>query len=1642
MERRTLRNTNAFAKRKIKRMLATLMAIVLVATAIDYSGVQYVSAADESKANVIKAFTAISVGAANQQLFTGAVESDIYLPNSLIVSSEVYMVDATQTVTGSAISVDPTYNLTGVTWEIDAAQSSSNVFASSVGNTYTYVPVLPATDSEGNIIMLADGVSLPQIRVEIGDFFIGGVNVVSDDWYAVTDTSGKVTTEGATSDNFNIHVVKGDVSGTTTAAVTLKNATITNSSNMHGIKVKGYDLNIVLEGTANQIGVGTANEYGYAIYSSTENKVTITGEGDLTLKGYYGINVNGLADVSIHTTGNLNLASQWQMVQTSGKLTVSAKSIEAAGYYFMVNDISLTATDGDIHATGSGSYGIQASGDVTVSAPNGAISISGVEYAIKATDYSVNVAAKNNVTLTGTVSSKEVSINSQTGNLTINGYYKAIEGARNSVTLSAPSGDVLLNASRDSIIAGSNNFTLAITAAGKLEGKGPYGIEGYGTATIKADKVSVANTTVGYGFNGGALTITSPSGGNCAEVSISGGQGNRDAINAWRDVNIKADKVVIIAASNATHAINASSINGDVTVTIGDKGLIVGPINIKGTNAISEGMVHADKNGINASYGLNLNTNTPTQSTYYKAGEGYAIFEPASGETPATLTLHNATIHNGTAPSNNTIGMINEGIAVPNGNLILKVEGTNKITSSYGDGIGYRGSHVTLAGSGELTVDGNAGDIKLDDGSFSFADGADVTLNSVVSVRNDNTSQNTETVYGNMTVNTYFRNLYYDAIIAKGATVTVPEGQILWMDETDSITINGQIVNHGTIILPYDYTVEQIQALNLTGTILMRDSAENKSRIYMNGNIYGYGGMVDYNFSISSPPTEVTYYETINGYFFFTPASDDTQAKLTLHNVDLFGDFTLPDVPLTLYLEGVNTIEAIKASASIIVEGSGKLDVNDFKSSNASATLTVKSGATLNTKHNATESDITTNTIYGNYTLSEDSRFYVGSSQKLVLLPGAVFTLRDKGNLEFHSGTTLDDMTIGAGASIVNKTHITLPQGTTPEQIKALPLFGSGVVRVTTAYDNHGYPETWDTYTNEGLPITVVEGGTLMLTQTEVLESDNKGYTWNKTGEGNDEVWTLALKNTCIDGSLYLPNKAVVINSTTDSIINGNIGTNSGYALDITFTGTAPLTIGGWINGGIDGDLVTVQGGAKVTVDGAIFLGGSGGANGTLNVTGTGTTLNASSSMGYAVMCDNVNVQNGASMSVKAEGNDSIGVEALTGVSITGGSTLKAGCDYGVYITGGQKNGIDIVGKLTMDDSSKLITNGSVAPFCIVDRTSAKSKSDVLQLAGIPSGTQIASVQGTDASYGYTYWSLTPVDKSLSVTNENSSPVTLAGAVTGQLSFGKATTPGDNSGGISGGYIGTASYTLSFETNSGTKISNIYKENGTNIDLVNYKPTREGYEFDGWYSDKELTKKIISVKLTQNTTIYAKWTDKGTKIKNPFKDVSKSAYYYDAVLWATQKDITKGTSKTAFSPDKVCTRAQMVTFMWKAMGSPEPTKTNCPFIDVSKDTYYYKAVLWAVDNGITSGTTPTTFSPNKKLTRGQSVTFLWRMAGKPSVTSANPFTDVSKDSYYYEAILWADKKSITHGTSAKTFSPSRYCTRAQIVTFLYRYMGN
>ena len=218
-----------------------------------------------------------------------------------------------------------------------------------------------------------------------------------------------------------------------------------------------------------------------------------------------------------------------------------------------------------------------------------------------------------------------------------------------------------------------------------------------------------------------------------------------------------------------------------------------------------------------------------------------------------------------------------------------------------------------------------------------------------------------------------------------------------------------------------------------------------------------------------------------------------------------------------------------------------------------------------------------------------------------------------------------------------------------------------------------------------------------------------------------------------------------------------------------------------------------------------------------------------------------------------------------------------------------------------------------------------------------------------------------------------------------------------------------------------------------NIDRLHDTTVVLTFEFPTLEEEKEVT--------TENPTETEKTNgaEQTEGKENPFVDVKSSEYYYEPVLWAVEQGITGGTSATTFSPNNPCTRAQVVTFLHRMVASPEPAAITNPFTDVKTGVYYYKPVMWAVGSNITGGTSATTFSPDATCTRGQVVTFLWRCAGQPEPKSDKcDFTDISSDSYYYKAVLWAVEEGITGGTSKTTFSPNNPCTRAQVVTFMYR----
>lgn len=276
---------------------------------------------------------------------------------------------------------------------------------------------------------------------------------------------------------------------------------------------------------------------------------------------------------------------------------------------------------------------------------------------------------------------------------------------------------------------------------------------------------------------------------------------------------------------------------------------------------------------------------------------------------------------------------------------------------------------------------------------------------------------------------------------------------------------------------------------------------------------------------------------------------------------------------------------------------------------------------------------------------------------------------------------------------------------------------------------------------------------------------------------------------------------------------------------------------------------------------------------------------------------------------------------------------------------------------------------------------------------------------------------------------------------------GGSSSGGGSSGGGGGAGVTTYAITVQNSKNGGVTASHKSAAKDTAVTLT-VTPDK-GYVLD---TLTVLDSKNKAVKLTEKNgkytftmpagkvTVSAAFKAAAPASENPFTDVPSGAYYEDAVIWAVKKDITSGTSATTFDPDGSCTRAQAVTFLWRAAGSPEPKSAAMPFTDVPAGSYFEKAVLWTVENGITKGTSDTTFSPDASCTRAQIVTFLWRAGGSPAVSGNSAFSDVASDAYYAAAVAWAEKNGVTGGIGGGLFGSDNTCTRAQIVTFLHRAM--
>ena len=346
-------------------------------------------------------------------------------------------------------------------------------------------------------------------------------------------------------------------------------------------------------------------------------------------------------------------------------------------------------------------------------------------------------------------------------------------------------------------------------------------------------------------------------------------------------------------------------------------------------------------------------------------------------------------------------------------------------------------------------------------------------------------------------------------------------------------------------------------------------------------------------------------------------------------------------------------------------------------------------------------------------------------------------------------------------------------------------------------------------------------------------------------------------------------------------------------------------------------------------------------------------------------------------------------------------------------------------------DNKSMTVNGTLPTFTVT-------------YGNLPSGVQAADIFGTLASASTTTDGKTTGSFDITVTTPVLKTEAGANYEVGAVTKGTLTVnPRSSSGGGGGGSVSTYSVTVGKTENGSVSVSPKSASKGDTV-TITVTPDK-GYVLE---TLTVLDKNDKEIKLTEKNGKYTftmpagkvevkvTFMDDNTML-NYFVDVKAGDYFYDAVKWAAEKGITSGTDATHFSPNAACTRAQIVTFLWRAAGSPEPKGTGS-FADVPSDSYYTKAVAWAVENGITGGTGDGKFSPNATCTREQAVAFLYRASGSPAVSGGSAFNDVAANAYYADAVAWAEKNEITGGIGGGLFGSGNDCTRAQIVTFLWR----
>ena len=783
------------------------------------------------------------------------------------------------------------------------------------------------------------------------------------------------------------------------------------------------------------------------------------------------------------------------------------------------------------------------------------------------------------------------------------------------------------------------------------------------------------------------------------------------------------------------------------------------------------------------------------------------------------------------------------------------------------------------------------------------------------------------------------------------------------------------------------------------------------------------------------------------------------------------------NVEITNCSEGIVGISQARGSAAADIQITGStLTINSTKSGSVgvvSATngVLISGGSvTISTYKNALS------TYYGNS--------YTNTSAYGIDIAGAAvvsITGQDtSGTLLHGNADAVCDFNLASGGSVTIQ-H----SGNTADNIMQLAYIKPGVNTATngTEGDQHSTESSAHLYSKSDAALTFTYSGgaptysiSLDKNGTHTFAAAEKGYsaqtpatvTVTNTGTGATGALTVALSGT--DAASF-----TLSTTSINSIAAGGNDTftvvpNTGLAAK-TYTATVTVSGGNSISATFDVKFtVTAAPTYSIALDnpgtynfaGAV-AGYSAQTPATVTVTNTGTgatgpltvALSGTDATSFTLSPSNIaDIAVGGNATFTVVPNTGLAAKTYTAtVTVSGGNSITASFNVSFTVTNTPTYSIALDKTGTHTFTAADAGYAAQTPATVTLTNTGTGATGPLTVA--LSGTDAASFTLSTANIadiavgGNATFTVVP-NTGLSAKTYTAT-VTVSGGNSITASFNVSFTVNPAGGGGGGGGYVPATYSLTVDKTENGSISVSPKSaaKGTTV-TITVKPD-EGYELD---TLKVVDKNGNQVKLTEKDGKYtftmpaSKVTVTGTFVEieqpmvNPFIDVKESDYFYEAVLWAFKNGITDGTSANTFSPNANCTRAQIVTFLWRAAGSPAPKSSENPFTDLKADAYYYDAVLWAAEQGITSGTGGGKFSPEAVCTRSQSVTLLYHATGSPKVSGNASFSDVEPNAYYAAAVAWAEQNGVTGGIGGGLFGSANDCTRGQIVTFLYRFCEN